>query len=132
MGTGIVSMLLFTIPYQARWLYYASIVFFVLNTILFFSALTISFLRYTLYPEIWAVMIHDPTNSLFLGTIPMGFATLVNMWIAVCVPAWGSWAVTAAWAGWMVDAIASAGVALSMPIVLYVPISCPFLVVVTL
>src|SRR4051794_9705555 len=35
MGTGIVSLLLITIPYQARWLYWLSVVFFVLNTILF-------------------------------------------------------------------------------------------------
>lgn len=118
MGTGIVSILLISIPYQAHWLYYLSIVFFLLNTVLFFSAFTISVLRYTLYPEIWGVMIRDPTNSLFLGTIPMGFATLVNMWIRVCVPAWGSWAATVAWVGWMVDAIVSAGVTLSMPVLL--------------
>ncbi len=83
MGTGIVSILLISIQYQAHWLYYLSIIFFVLNTILFFSASTISVLRYTLYPEIWGVMIRDPTNSLFLGTIPMGFATLGNMWTYV-------------------------------------------------
>ncbi len=118
MGTGVVSILLISIPYQAHWLYHLSIIFFVLNTILFFSAFTISVLRYTLYPEIWRVMVRDPTNSLFLATIPMGFATLVNMWIYVCVPAWGSWAVKVAWIGWMVDAILSAGITLSMPILL--------------
>ncbi len=120
MGTGIVGILLITIPYHARWLYYLSIFFFGLNTILLFSAFTISVLRYTLYPEIWGVMIRDPTNSLFLGTVPMGFATLVNMWIYVCVPAWGSWAAMVAWVGWMIDAILSAGVTLSMSVLLYV------------
>jgi tellurite resistance protein TehA-like permease len=120
MGTGVVSILLITIPYQARWLYYFSIVFFALNTVLFSSAFTISVLRYTLYPEIWGVMIRDPTNSLFLGTIPMGFATLVNMWIHICVPAWGSWAATLAWTLWMIDAVVSAGVTLSMSVLLYV------------
>jgi tellurite resistance protein TehA-like permease len=120
MGTGIVSIILITIPHQASWLYYLSIIFFILNTILFFSAFAVSVLRYTLYPEIWGVMIRDPTNSLFLGTIPMGFATLVNMWIYVCVPAWGSWAATVAWILWMIDAIVAAGVTLSMPVLLYV------------
>lgn len=120
MGTGIVSMILVTIPYQARCLYYLSLVFFVLNLILFCSALTISVLRYTLYPEIWVVMIRDPTYSLFLGTIPMGFATLINMWIAVCVPVWGTWSVNVAWAAWMIDAVVSIAVTMSMPIFLYV------------
>ena len=122
MGTGIVSILLITIPYQdqARWLYWLSIIFFGLNTILFFSAITISVLRYALYPELWGVTVRDPTNSLFLGTMPMGFATLVNMWVFVCVPAWGEWATTVAWVLWMVDAIVSAAVMLSMSILLYV------------
>ena len=124
MGTGIVGILLNTIPFQARWLYYLSIVFFLSNTILFFSAFTISVLRYALYPEIWGVMIRDPVNSLFLGTIPMGFATLIDMWIYICIPAWGPWAATVVWIAWMVDAVLSAGVTLSMSVLLYVFVSC--------
>jgi tellurite resistance protein TehA-like permease len=118
MGTGIVSILLISIPYQGRWLYWLSVIFFVLNTVLFSLALTISFLRYTLYPEIWFVMIADATNSLFLGTIPMGFATLVEMWIFVCIPAWGSWAITFGWVAWMIDCVAAAAVTLSLGVLL--------------
>ena len=76
MGTGIVATLFITIPFKADWLYYLSIIFFVLNVVLFTLAFTISIMRYSLYPEIWGVMIADPNNSLFLGTIPMGFATI--------------------------------------------------------
>ena len=86
MGTGIVSILLITIPFKADWLYWLSVFFFGLNVILFSLAFTVSFLRYTLYPEIWTVMIRDPNNSLFLGCIPLGFATLVESWIFVCCP----------------------------------------------
>lgn len=85
MGTGIVSLILITIPFKASWLYHLSLVFFVLNVVLFFAALTVSILRYTIWPEIWGVMIADPVNSLFLGTVPMGFATIVE----VCVGVWG-------------------------------------------
>ena len=97
MGTGIVATLFISIPFQADWLYYLSLVFFVLNVILFTLAFTISVLRYSLYPEIWDVMIADPNNSLFLGTIPMGFATIVEMWIFICIPAWGAPWVSARW-----------------------------------
>lgn len=107
MGTGIVAVLLSSIPFQAQWLYYLSIVFFVLNTILWTLAFIISILRYALYPAIWTVMLQDPNNSLFLGTIPMGFATLIRMWVTVCVPSWGPWAVTFAWVLWMLDSIAA-------------------------
>ena len=114
MGTGIVSILFNIMPYNAAWLYYLSLVFFCLNILLFGLALLTSLLRYTLYPEIWGVMIRDPNNSLFLGTLPMGFATIVEMWVFVCVPVWGDWARTVAWVLWMVDTMVAAAVTLSL------------------
>jgi tellurite resistance protein TehA-like permease len=120
MGTGIVSILLNFIPFHASWLYYLSIIFFILNTILFTLALSTSILRYTLYPEIWTVMIQDPTNSLFLGTIPMGFATLIEQWVFICVPLWGKWARDVAWGAWMVDVIAAVSVTISLSFLLCV------------
>lgn len=118
MGTGIVSVLLISIPFKASWLYWMSVVFFVLNAILFSCAFLASALRYTLYPEIWSVMIADPTNSLFLGTIPMGFATLVQSWIWLCCPYWGYWSVKLAWVMWMIDAVVAAAVTVSLPFLL--------------
>lgn len=118
MGTGIVANLLEGMPYNAAWLYWLSIVFFVLNTILFTLAFLTSVVRYTLYPEIWGVMIRDPINSLFLGTIPMGFATLIEMWVSVCVPVWGPWAATFAWVLWMIDTVVAAAVTLSLSVLL--------------
>ncbi|ORX95141.1 sulfite transporter Ssu2 [Clohesyomyces aquaticus] len=118
MGTGIVSLLFITIPFKSDWLYWLSVLFFGLNTVLFSTALTVSILRYTLYPEIWSVMIADSTNSLFLGTIPMGFATLVEAWIFLCIPYWGPWAVTFAWVCWMIDCIVAVAVTISLTVML--------------
>lgn len=64
-----------------------------LNVILFIIFLLISVLRYAIYPEIWYAIIRHPAQSLFLGTFPMGLATIVNMVVFVCVPAWGPRAV---------------------------------------
>lgn len=94
MGTGIVSILLHNLPYNGAWLYWISVVLFALNVLLFLSFLFISGLRYTLYPEIWFAMIKHPAQSLFVGTFPMGLATIVNMMAFVCVPAWGPGTVT--------------------------------------
>ncbi|KAJ9664158.1 Plasma membrane sulfite pump involved in sulfite metabolism [Neophaeococcomyces mojaviensis] len=118
MGTGIVSVLLFTIPFHANWLYWLSVFFLVLNLIIFALAATISVIRYTVYPEIWTVMIHDPTNSLFLGTIPMGFATIIEGIIFLCCPYWGPWATTFAWVLWMIDSVASFAVTVSLSFIL--------------
>lgn len=93
MGTGIVSILLHNLPYNGVWLYWISVIIFVLNVCLFCIFLFISILRYTIYPEIWWAMIRHPAQSLFIGTFPMGLATIINMFVFVCVPAWGKWAV---------------------------------------
>lgn len=116
MGTGVVGILLHT--WQAAWLDHLSIAFFVLNIILFALAFGISVLRYTLWPEIFGVMIQDPTNSLFLGTIPMGFATLVNLWVAHCVSRWGEWAIWVAWGFWVFDSVLAVGVTITLGILL--------------
>lgn len=127
MGTGIVAVLMISVPFDTAVLYYLSIVFFVLNAVLFVLAFITSVLRYTLYPEIWGVMIQDPNNSLFLATIPMGFATLIEMWIFICVPRWGQWAISFAWALWMVDVIAAASATLSLSFILSV--HAPFIMI---
>ena len=118
MGTGVVSLLFITISWKADWLYWLSVVFFVLNLIIFALASIVSILRYTLYPEIWSVMIHDPNNSLFLGTIPMAFATLIESLIFLCCPYWGEWATTLAWILWMFDSIAALAVTVSLSFIL--------------
>lgn len=93
MGTGIVSIVLHNLPYNGAWLYWISIIAFALNVALFCLFLLLSILRYALYPEIWVAMIRHPAQSLFIGTFPMGLATIVNMLVFVCVPVWGDWAV---------------------------------------
>ena len=89
MGTGIVSILLHNLPYNGEWLYWISVIIFCLNIVLFVTFFLISVVRYTVYPEIWWAMIRHPAQSLFIGTFPMGLATIVNMIVFICVPAWG-------------------------------------------
>lgn len=119
MGTGIVSILLNTLPYDGAWLYWISIVIFVLNVALFSAACVITMLRYILYPDIFMAMIRHPVQSMFIGTFPMGFATIINMFCFVCVPSWGEWTKNVAWGMWIFDAVISVMTALSLPALLY-------------
>lgn len=75
MGTGIVSILLHQLPYNMLWIRDVSIVFFVLNIVLFCVFLITTILRYVLYPEIWTAMIRHPAQSLFVSCLPMGLAS---------------------------------------------------------
>ena len=103
MGTGIVSILLHRLPYNASWLYWISVVIFALNVALFTVFFLISVLRYSIFRGVWRCMIRHPVQSLFLGTFPMGLATIVNMIVYVCVPAWGNRFASVAWALWWAD-----------------------------
>ncbi|KAJ5215595.1 C4-dicarboxylate transporter/malic acid transport protein [Penicillium cinerascens] len=107
MGTGIVSILLHNLPYNSVWLYWLSVIVFAFNVFLFVLFSIISFARYTLFRGLWTSMLNHPTQSLFLGTFPMGLATIINMICFVCVPAWGSWAATLAWTLWWIDVVIS-------------------------
>ncbi|KAL1964832.1 hypothetical protein VTN77DRAFT_6334 [Rasamsonia byssochlamydoides] len=120
MGTGIVSILLNTLPYNDPWLYWISIVIFALNVLLFAAACLVTLLRYILYPSIFMSMIRHPVQSMFIGTFPMGFATIINMFCFVCVPAWGDWARNFVWGMWIVDAVVSVITALSLPALLMI------------
>lgn len=119
MGTGIVSILLNTLPYNARWLYWISVVFFALNVLLFAVFSVVSLLRYALYPELIRPVLVHPVQSMYLGTFPMGLATIITMVCFVCVPAWGHWTRNFAWGLWIFDAVLSVMVALGTPFVLY-------------
>ncbi|KAL6807883.1 voltage-dependent anion channel domain-containing protein [Trichoderma sp. SZMC 28013] len=116
MGTGIVSILLFNLPWNGYWLHVISYIFFSLNILLFTIFCIISLLRYTLYPEIWMAMISHPAQSLFLGCFPMGFATIINMMIFACSQ-WGPWLIYLAWAFWWIDVLVSMATCISMPFI---------------
>ncbi|THC92564.1 hypothetical protein EYZ11_007952 [Aspergillus tanneri] len=78
---------------------------------------TIAAMRYILYPEIFTVMATHPAQSMFLGTFPMGLATIINMFCNVCVPAWGEGAAYFAWALWILDAVVSITTATTIPFI---------------
>lgn len=75
MGTGVVSVVLHELPYNAPAVRYISYVVFCLNILLFCIFSVITAARYALYPETWGAMIADPTQPLFLGCFPIGFAS---------------------------------------------------------
>ncbi|KAF7532695.1 hypothetical protein G7054_g7726 [Neopestalotiopsis clavispora] len=103
MGTGITSILLYSLPFNGTWLYWVSVVLFCLNFTLFVAFFVVSILRYTLFRGMWSAMMRHPVQSLFLGTFPMGLATIINMIVFICVPVWGNRAAYLAWGLWWFD-----------------------------
>ncbi|KAH8918248.1 C4-dicarboxylate transporter/malic acid transport protein [Atractiella rhizophila] len=79
MGTGILSNLIFDIPYDTHGvLRIISTVIFVIN--LAFAALFTFFTiaRYIMFPKLLPALVSNEVHSMFLGTIPMGLVTIVT------------------------------------------------------
>jgi tellurite resistance protein TehA-like permease len=115
MGTGIISILLYKLPYNGAWLYWISVAIFVITIALFAIFSIISALRYLCYPILWRAMITHPVESLFLATFPMSLGIIAQGIVNICVPAWGFWAATLAWVMWWVEVVASVAICLYIP-----------------
>jgi tellurite resistance protein TehA-like permease len=127
MGTGMMSSLLDMFsevyPRYHTSLHILAIIFFVLNFVLFLIISIMSILRYTLYPHTWTLMLRHPVQSLFLGTVPMAFATLINSFVKLCVPAWEGPSIYVAWGFWWVDAAGSLACCVGLAFQMYVLMS---------
>lgn len=115
MGTGISSILLHQLPFQFRGLGIISNVIFGLNVLLFLLFCAISIARYTVWPTMGPTMLFHPTQSLFLGTFAMGFATIVNMCALSASPAWGPQFAIFTWVLWWIDAAFSIVICIGLP-----------------
>jgi C4-dicarboxylate transporter/malic acid transport protein len=115
MGTGISSILLHQLPYQFKGLGIISNVIFGLNVILFILFTGISIARYTIWPKMFWTMLFHPTQSLFLGTFAMGFATIVNMCALSAAPAFGHNFIIFTWVLWWIDAFISILICIGLP-----------------
>ena len=86
-------------------------IFFFLNLALFviFNIITIS--RFMFYPKIWSLMVHHPVQSLFLGTYPMGAATLISVAVTLFYQddgVGGAGFLYTLWGFWWLDLVLSA------------------------
>lgn len=117
MGTGIVSLMLPKLPLpgtaaigEGLW---------VLNMVLFVLFTLMSVARVMLYPADSRATLHHPVQSMFLGAIPMGLATIVNGFITFGVPHWGEGAAILARDLWAFDALLSTFVGLFVPYLMF-------------
>ncbi|KAI3328573.1 voltage-dependent anion channel-domain-containing protein [Ustulina deusta] len=122
-GIGITSILIHTAsevypPYQV-YLLTTSIIYFMVNVVLFCSISALTITRYCIWPRLFLVMMNHPSQAGFVAMMPMALATIVTM----CSKLVGSnqKAITAIWAMWWVDMVIS----LVIPFVVqFRPFSC--------
>ena len=77
MGTGIASILLHNLPYNAGWLRRLGIVIFILNIVIFALLAVGNIVRYVRWKGVMRSVNTHPAAGLFWGCLPMGLATIV-------------------------------------------------------
>ncbi|CCM05349.1 uncharacterized protein FIBRA_07563 [Fibroporia radiculosa] len=79
MGTGGISMLFHNYPYayDSKPLEVFSTIFFFLNLVLFVLFNVLFIARLIIWPELVPLMVYHPVHNLYLGSYPMGLATLI-------------------------------------------------------
>lgn len=103
MGTGGLALALNQFPLSipglvglARALWLANISLFLLFSFMYAA-------RWLLYFDEAKRIFRHPVMSMFLGTIPMGLATIINGFVAFGIPTWGQTALDIATTLWWID-----------------------------
>lgn len=107
MGTGILALMLPHLPLPGTALLGEGL--WVLNMVLLVLFTALSVARIALFPKDSLATLHHPVQSMFLGAVPMGLATVINGLIAFGVPRWGEGAAVLARDLWAFDALLSVG-----------------------
>lgn len=119
MGTGILSVALGQF-HDLPLVYTAGEVLFTLNILLFGTFLSLYAAKWAFHPKIARRLFDHPVLSMFLGTIPMALATLING-LMIYGPAQIGDAQTAelAFALWVADAVLAVLVGLAVPFFMF-------------
>ncbi|CCG08458.1 TDT family transporter [Pararhodospirillum photometricum] len=119
MGTGVLALVWPQLPWPlpdafavGRVLWGVALVLFCVFSLLYAA-------RWLLYRREARAVLHDPVGSLFLGTIPMGLATVVNGFLVFGVPLWGETAVAVARVLWGLDVLLALACGLGVPYLMF-------------
>ncbi|ENV71537.1 hypothetical protein F946_02896 [Acinetobacter johnsonii ANC 3681] len=119
MGTGVVALIVSEFPMlkALTWqlgtgLWYFNILLFALFSVLYG-------LRWAFYPHEAKQIFQHPSMSLFLGTIPMALATILNGFLKYGQPIYGDTAVQIAQTLWYADVVLALLVAWAVPFAMY-------------
>lgn len=119
MGTGVVALIVSEFPMlkALTWqlgtgLWYFNILLFVLFSVLYG-------LRWAFYPHEAKQIFQHPSMSLFLGTVPMALATILNGFLKYGQPIYGDTAVQIAQTLWYADVVLALLVAWAVPFAMY-------------
>ncbi|MDH4871023.1 TDT family transporter [Pseudomonas sp. BN515] len=119
MGTGALALVIVALPWGGALEGRLAEGFWLFNAVLFAGFALLFMARILLFRDTLRPMLLHPVQSMFLGAIPMGLATLINGLVLFGVPHWGEGALALAHGLWWLDVVLALGVALLVPFLMF-------------
>ncbi|KAG2172660.1 hypothetical protein INT43_000007 [Umbelopsis isabellina] len=119
MGTGILSILLMIAPHQFPGEKYIGIALYFINIALFLLFLCFTISRNIMFPWVLKLLLRHPTQCMFIGTLPMGLATIVNATLLIAVPKYGDWAIILSHVLWWIDVAITIVIVTAIPLLMF-------------
>ncbi len=119
MGTGVVALILPEFSFFPVLMWQLATWLWQLNSLLFSMFAVLYILRWIMYPKEAQEIFQHPSMSLFLGTIPMGLATVLNGLLKFGLPIYGDIAIQVAHVLWYVDVVLAIGIGILVPFCMY-------------
>ena len=119
MGTGALALVIAALPWGGALERRLAEGFWLFNAVLFAGFALLFIARILLFRDTLRPMLLHPVQSMFLGAIPMGLATLINGLVLFGVPHWGESALVLAHGLWWLDVALALGVALLVPYLMF-------------
>ncbi|OCH95108.1 hypothetical protein OBBRIDRAFT_788572 [Obba rivulosa] len=112
MGTGAIAVIFHDFPYASSStpLRVLTALVFFLNLGLFVLFNVVTLARYIMFPALWRRVLHDPVQSLYLATYPMGGTTLISVAVGLLYQQWnfgGPRFLYALWGCWWIVVVLS-------------------------
>ncbi|MDV2470243.1 TDT family transporter [Acinetobacter chinensis] len=119
MGTGVVALILPEFPFAHELLLRIATLLWQINTVLFSVFSILYLLRWLIYPHEARQIFSHSSMALFLGTIPMGLATVLNGFLKFGLPLYGDVAVQIAQVLWYTDVVLAVAIGIIVPFCMF-------------
>ena len=119
MGTGVVALILPEFPFAHELLLRIATLLWQANTLLFSVFSILYLLRWLIYPHEARQIFSHSSMALFLGTIPMGLATVLNGFLKFGLPLYGDVAVQIAQVLWYTDVVLAVAIGIIVPFCMF-------------
>jgi C4-dicarboxylate transporter/malic acid transport protein len=119
MGNGIVSLVLAALPQSFPGQHALAVSLWCVDIVLYAVFTAMFAARWIFYPETIGPLLHHPLQSMFLGTLPMGLAPIINGIVLFAGPHFGAGAYSLAYALWCGDALLAVVVAVGVPYLMF-------------